>query len=125
MTAISWKSTVSGNWSTASDWSPAQVPGLADDVTIAVTGANYTLTVTTAHATPSLTERSANANLSVSSALAMGGLLTLSAGQLTLSSGGIRHWSERSRAARSMMPAPVSRSTAVRWTGWRIRAHPL
>ena len=40
---ILWKLGVSGNFATAKNWSPAAVPGPADDATIAVPG-SYTVT---------------------------------------------------------------------------------
>ena len=46
MTTITWTSSLSGSWATASNWSPAQVPGSADDALIDV-GAFYTITVET------------------------------------------------------------------------------
>ena len=44
MAAISWKSSVSGNWTVAADWSTGAVPTLSDDVTIAAPF-SYTVTV--------------------------------------------------------------------------------
>jgi hypothetical protein len=43
VTNVSWKFGVSGDFATASNWSPAAVPGPADDVTI---GTKRTYTVT-------------------------------------------------------------------------------
>jgi hypothetical protein len=43
--AVSWN-TGTGNWGTAANWSPAQVPALGDDVTIAANGLNTSFTVT-------------------------------------------------------------------------------
>ncbi|HEX5043821.1 MAG TPA: hypothetical protein VFV75_12995 [Candidatus Polarisedimenticolaceae bacterium] len=43
--AIAWN-TGTGNWSTAGNWSPAQLPAAGDTVTIAANGANTTFTVT-------------------------------------------------------------------------------
>ena len=40
---VSWARGVSGDFATASNWTPAEVPGLANDVTIGVKG-NYTVT---------------------------------------------------------------------------------
>jgi fibronectin-binding autotransporter adhesin len=89
MTAVSWNSAVSGNWSTASDWNPAQVPASADDVAIAAIGPSYTVTVDSTHAADSVTLNAPTATLDVSSALAIGGLLTLSSGALEVNSGGL------------------------------------
>jgi FG-GAP-like repeat len=44
MAAISWKSSVSGNWTVAADWSTGAVPTLSGDVTIAAPF-SYTVTV--------------------------------------------------------------------------------
>src|SRR5262245_48107300 len=41
---IAWKNPVSGNWGTASNWDPAQVPGAADNAIITVSG-TYTVTL--------------------------------------------------------------------------------
>ena len=41
----SWAKAVNGNWSDASDWSPAGVPTSSDNVCIAVSTASYTVTV--------------------------------------------------------------------------------
>ena len=40
---VSWARGVSGDFATASNWTPAEVPGPANDVTIGVKG-NYTVT---------------------------------------------------------------------------------
>ena len=50
----SWAKAVSGNWSNASDWSPAGVPTSNDNVCIAVGTANYTVTVDTSSSVASL-----------------------------------------------------------------------
>ncbi|HEV2097340.1 MAG TPA: hypothetical protein VGR45_00270, partial [Stellaceae bacterium] len=44
MTAISWKSPVSGSWTTATDWSTGTVPAAGDDVTIGV-GGSYVVSI--------------------------------------------------------------------------------
>src|SRR5262245_33375625 len=41
---IVWKAAVSGNWSTASNWNPAQVPGPSDVALITLSG-TYTVTI--------------------------------------------------------------------------------
>ena len=41
---IDWKSPVSGDWNTAANWSPAQVPGASDTVFITNNG-TYMVTV--------------------------------------------------------------------------------
>ena len=45
MTAISWKSPVSDNWSVAADWSTDSVPGNGDDATLGGTS-GYTVAIT-------------------------------------------------------------------------------
>jgi fibronectin-binding autotransporter adhesin len=86
MTAISWNSAVNGGWTTASNWNPAQVPGSADDVTIAATGASYQVLLSDVPnlAAHSLTLDSATARLVVETTLTMGGPLTIDAGTLRL-----------------------------------------
>ncbi len=42
-TSVSWTSASSGSWDTASNWSPAIVPGTGDDVTINVPGVTVTI----------------------------------------------------------------------------------
>ncbi len=41
---ITWNNAAGGNWNTAANWSPAQVPGAADDAVIALAG-TYTVTL--------------------------------------------------------------------------------
>ncbi len=41
---ISWKNTLGGNWNTAGNWDPAQVPGSLDDAVITMDG-TYTVTL--------------------------------------------------------------------------------
>ena len=48
MASYTWTSGTSGDWNTAADWTPAAVPGAADDVTIdapTTAGAPYTVTI--------------------------------------------------------------------------------
>jgi hypothetical protein len=44
MAAISWKSAVSGSWTTAADWSTGMIPAGGDDVTIQ-SGGSYTVSI--------------------------------------------------------------------------------
>ena len=87
MTAITWTSAVSGDWSTTADWNPASIPGAADDVTIAVNTAAYTLTIDSAEAAEAVTLNASNATLEVERTLTLGGVLTLGAGKLELIGG--------------------------------------
>ena len=52
--AISWNNPAGGNWSTAANWSPASVPGVADDAIITLNG-TYTVTQDVAVSVNSLT----------------------------------------------------------------------
>jgi hypothetical protein len=47
VTAISWKSPVSGDWNVAANWSTGTVPTFSDDVTISALGSvtGYTVTI--------------------------------------------------------------------------------
>jgi hypothetical protein len=38
MTTITWNNSNGGNWNTASDWTPNQVPGAGDDAEIVASG---------------------------------------------------------------------------------------
>jgi fibronectin-binding autotransporter adhesin len=64
MAAVSWKSAVSGNWTTAVDWSTGAVPGSADAVTIGVAG-SYSIAVTSAIAADSIALTDSGAALAV------------------------------------------------------------
>jgi hypothetical protein len=89
MTSYSWKSAVSGNWTTAADWTPAGgPPGAADTVTIAASGAAYTVSLTSADAAGALTLSSAAATLAVGAGLTVGGALDLAAGTIDLQAAG-------------------------------------
>ena len=65
MAAVSWKSAVAGNWTTAADWSTGAVPGAADAVTIGVSG-YYTVTLTTLVTVGSIAVSDAGATLAIS-----------------------------------------------------------
>jgi hypothetical protein len=88
MTAISWKAGVSGNWGATKYWTPDQVPGSADTVTIAA-GGTYTVSITADEAADQLTLNAAGATLSENGAftLAVGTSFALSAGTLALAGG--------------------------------------
>ncbi|MCG3148875.1 MAG: hypothetical protein PCFJNLEI_02324 [Verrucomicrobiae bacterium] len=51
---IAWNNPAGGNWNTATNWSPAAVPGPGDDVQIALAG-TYTVTLNTSATINSLT----------------------------------------------------------------------
>ncbi len=87
MSAISWKSGVTGDWSTASDWSTSTVPGAADAVTIAAPG-TYAVTINASQAAQSLTLNNKTASVQDNSLLTLGGPLTLTAGNFLLNGGG-------------------------------------
>jgi hypothetical protein len=61
---VSWTAPVSGTWSTASNWTPATVPGAANQADIAVAGA-YTVTFCKSETVGSLDISDANAILSI------------------------------------------------------------
>jgi hypothetical protein len=90
MTAIKWASGVSGNWTTASDWTGGVVPGAGDDVTIDAEGA-YGVTISSAAAADSLTLNDASATLLVNQhgTFSVGSSVALSAGTLELDGGRI------------------------------------
>ena len=87
-TEVQWAEAQSGNWSTAADWQGGVVPGPTDDVTIAATGSNYTVTINTAAEAASLLVDSANATVMDQAALSLAGALTVDAGTFVLASGG-------------------------------------
>src|SRR5262245_31371546 len=60
--AISWAINASGSWNVASNWSPQQVPGAGDDVTINVAAA---ITVTLDAGTRSVLTLNSQENLTV------------------------------------------------------------
>ena len=88
MTAISWKSGVSGNWNTKTGWSGGKVPGSADDVTIGAAG-TYTVSITDAEAAHSVALKTKGATLDDTGTLALGTTLALTAGTLELDNGGV------------------------------------
>ncbi len=76
-----------GDWSVASNWLPASVPGAAASATIGVSG-TVTVTVNAAESVGSLTLADANATVALNNSLTLGSTLTLSAGKFDLNSGG-------------------------------------
>ena len=87
---LSWASPVSGNWNTASNWSPATVPVATSQVEIGASG-TYTVTVNSSDVAQGLTVNDAGATVSDN----RGGTLTLAGtggtaspnGALTIASG--------------------------------------
>jgi T5SS/PEP-CTERM-associated repeat protein len=88
MAAISWKNPITGNWSATADWSSNTIPGLGDAVTIAATGAAYTVTVSAPESAASLLLDSATATLTISSTLALSTGLYFNAGTLNVTGPG-------------------------------------
>ena len=89
MTTITWANAISGDWSTAADWSGGVVPAASDDVLIGDAGP-YSVTVSSGEAAMSLELDAAGATLAVASggSLAIGSTLDLTAGTLDLAAGG-------------------------------------
>ncbi len=88
MATIQWiTNSGTGDWSVASNWSPASVPGTADSATIGVSG-TITVTVNTAESVGSLTLADANATVALNNSLTLGSTLDLTAGKFDLNSGG-------------------------------------
>ena len=86
MTAISWKG-VTGDWSTAGDWTGGKVPTSSDDVTIAVPG-GYTVTISKASSAKSFNLNDANATIADVASLQVTGTLNVLAGAFDLGTGG-------------------------------------
>ena len=76
-----------GDWSVASNWSSASVPGALDSATIGVSG-TVTVTVNSAQSVGSLTLADANATVALNNGLTLGSTLNLTAGKFDLNSGG-------------------------------------
>src|SRR5215831_4382292 len=83
-TPISWASAVNGNWNDPTKWSPAQVPGLSDDVTINVPG-TYTVTLNADASINSLALGDVSATQTLSGS---GRILTLASAS-TIAAGGV------------------------------------
>jgi alpha-tubulin suppressor-like RCC1 family protein len=90
---ITWAGTVSTDWSNLANWSPAQVPGAGDDVTIP-SGTPHDPALTAGAFTRDLTVQSpatltlGTFNLQVAGNLTANGQINSSAGIVTLSGGG-------------------------------------
>ena len=83
---ISWNAGTSGLWNTAANWSPAQVPGAADDAAIAAAG-NYLVLANGSVAVNSLTLNDAGAELQVAGSMTLGAALALDVGTIDIPSG--------------------------------------
>jgi hypothetical protein len=87
VTAYTWIGGT-GNWKTASNWSPAGPPTATDTAAISETGAAYTVTINSADVAQSLTESSSSATVDDVGSLTLSSTFTLSAGTFILGSGG-------------------------------------
>ena len=87
MASITWKSGVSGSWTTGSNWTTG-VPGVGDDVWITASG-SYIISAVVPTFARSLTVNAAGATLTNTSTLSLGGLLALTAGTYSLNGGAI------------------------------------
>ena len=90
MATKSWAAANSGGWSVAGRWSPSGIPASTDNVFIAVTGANYNVTLNTSATVSSLTISSANATMvstigTTVRALTVTGATTISGGTINQS----------------------------------------
>ena len=94
MTAYSWKTAVSGDWSVAADWNPGGPPNAATaDVTIAAAG-SYVVSIAAGEtfSVNTLLLNGAGSGLDILGTLKLAGTthkLTLQAGTITLDSGGL------------------------------------
>src|SRR5262245_5767215 len=89
LAVIQWNNASGGNWSLAANWSPAQVPGAADQAQITLAG-TYAVTVDVNAQVAGLTLGGASGTqtLTVGSGLVLGGASTIGAnGALQLSGG--------------------------------------
>ena len=93
LATVNWKSTSSGNWGDAANWSTGQVPGPSDDVVIDVNGASPTVTIdsTTQAAVNSIASSDplaiSGGSLSVSANSTISGGLAMTAGASLTASG--------------------------------------
>jgi hypothetical protein len=89
---ISWAAASSGNWNTPGNWSPPQVPGAGDDVTIAVAG-TYTVTLDVnatvnsltlggSSGTQTLSDAAFTLRMNAASAIGANGVLAVSGGTI-------------------------------------------
>jgi hypothetical protein len=86
MTAVAWKSSVTGDWSGKTNWTGGKVPGAADDVTVGVAG-TYTVTIDGDQSAHSPTINRASATVSDTGTLTLGTTLAVTAGTFALNSG--------------------------------------
>ncbi len=88
ITADTWNSGVSGNWTVGSDWSTGSAPTSSNDVTIAAAG-TYIVTINSSVAANSLTINDASATVADTSGgtLAISTTLAITAGTFSLGSG--------------------------------------
>ncbi len=88
LTADSWNSGVSGNWTMGSDWSTGSAPTSSSTATIAAAG-TYIVTINSSVAANSLTINDANATLADTSGgtLAINTTLAIAAGTFSLGTG--------------------------------------
>src|ERR1700722_2091318 len=84
MSTFTWAAAVSGNWTTTSNWSPAQVPGSADTALIDLTG-SFVVSVDTA-TVGSITLDDPGGEISASGLLTVNDALAITAGTLLVSS---------------------------------------
>lgn len=94
MTTITWNTGVSGDWTTSSDWVPAQVPGSSDDAQFNGFGFE-TITVSTSIAVNSITIGNVVASVAVTGTLTVGsgpddveGNLSANGGKISFTSPG-------------------------------------
>jgi hypothetical protein len=87
MTPDSWTSAVSGNWTTAADWSTGAAPTASNDATIAAAG-TYTVTINGAVAANSLTidDVAVQVKDAAGGTLSLTKALSVTAGTITLNS---------------------------------------
>jgi hypothetical protein len=79
--SITWTNTGGGNWSSALNWSPQQIPTSADDVTL--TTGSYTLIVDIPASAASLTINGGTPTLAGAGPVTVGGSLTWGAGTIS------------------------------------------
>jgi hypothetical protein len=88
MTTQTWITGVSGDWSTAADWSSGVVPSATDDAVININNNSNVVTVNGTEVAHSLTLYN-ESMVSVGGSLTLGTSLTLNGDQLTLSGGSL------------------------------------
>src|SRR5579864_2587401 len=118
MTTRTWKGSgtttkpKSGNWNKSSNWSPAGVPGVGDDVILGG-GSTYTLTLNVSPIVNSLTINDPGATLAIGAyTLTVTGQIDDKAGQITIVGGKIG-------------AAGLALASATSLSGWGTVATPL